>query len=224
MYKISETCQIKDLKKIYEKYFHYNNGTFVEVGAFDGETFSNTSGLADYGWKGIYIEPIESQYKSCKERHKKNNVLVLKNSIGTQEGEIEIFIGGSLTTTSIDQSNRYKEIDWSKHKSFNTSKCDQLRLETVLNRYNIKPRFDLLCVDVEGQEYDVFNSFDLEYWKPKMIIVELEDNHLSFQQYEDYIADVKNLREKIENSGYTEIYRDKINTVFIEQNINNYDN
>jgi hypothetical protein len=99
-----------------------------------------------------------------------------------------------------------------------------LRLETVLNRYNIKPRFDLLCVDVEGQEYDVFNSFDLEYWKPKMIIVELEDDHLSFQQYEDYIVDVKNLREKIENSGYTEIYRDKINTVFIEQNINNYDN
>jgi hypothetical protein len=79
-------------------------------------------------------------------------------------------------------------------------------------------------VDGEGQEYDVLNSFDLEYWKPKMIIVELEDDHSSFQQYEYYIGDVKNLREKIQNTGYTEIYRDKINTVFVDQNINSYDN
>ncbi len=224
MYKISETCQIKDLSIIYEKYFSTNNGTFIEVGAFDGETFSNTSALADHGWKGIYIEPIKEQYESCKERHKKNNVVVLQNSIGTYEGEIEIFIGGSLTTTSFEQSKRYKEIDWSKHKSFNTSKCNQLKLETVLLNYNIEPKFDLLCVDVEGQEYDVFNSFDLEYWKPKMIIVELEDEHSSFQQYEEYVSEVKNLRQKITNSGYTEIYRDKINTIFVEKNMSIYDN
>jgi hypothetical protein len=42
-------------------------------------------------------------------------------------------------------------------------------------------------------------------------------HHLSFQKYEDYIVDVKNLREKIQNTGYTEIYRDKINTIFIEK-------
>ncbi len=99
-----------------------------------------------------------------------------------------------------------------------------IKLETVLLNYNIEPKFDLLCVDVEGQEYDVFNSFDLEYWKPKMIIVELEDEHSSFQQYEEYVSEVKNLRHKITAFGYTEIYRDKINTIFVEKNMPIYDN
>ena len=47
MYNLSPTCQIPGLDKIYEEYFGDTLGLFVEVGAFDGESVSNTSGLAD---------------------------------------------------------------------------------------------------------------------------------------------------------------------------------
>ena len=40
-YNVSNTCQIQDLNLIYEKYFGYSsNRFFVEIGAYDGETFS----------------------------------------------------------------------------------------------------------------------------------------------------------------------------------------
>ena len=53
MYTLSLTCQIPDLDKIYTKYFGEDTDRiFVEVGAFDGESVSNTSCLADAGWKG----------------------------------------------------------------------------------------------------------------------------------------------------------------------------
>ena len=100
-YNVSNTCQIQDLNLIYEKYFGYSsNRFFVEIGAYDGETFSNTSCLADHGWKGIYVEPVDQYYLQCLERHKNNNVLVIQCSIGNEEKETEIYVGGGLTTTN----------------------------------------------------------------------------------------------------------------------------
>lgn len=49
-YPLDATCQIphfKNLSDIYVYIFGYKtDGLFVEVGAYDGESFSNTSGLA----------------------------------------------------------------------------------------------------------------------------------------------------------------------------------
>ena len=93
-------------------------------------------------------------------------------------------------------------------------------METLLNKFNVDKGFDILCVDVEGQEKDVFDSFNLSYWKPKMMIVELEDNHESFQIYENHVKAQNLLRKEIINNGYTEIYKDRVNTIFIRNDIN----
>ena len=48
-YGLSPTCQIPKLNTIYEMYFgQKNNGCFVEVGAYDGEYVSNTSGEVNW--------------------------------------------------------------------------------------------------------------------------------------------------------------------------------
>ena len=63
MYKIPSNCQVDNLNELYIEYFGYpSEGYFVEVGAYDGELFSNTACLADTGWKGLYIEPIYDHY------------------------------------------------------------------------------------------------------------------------------------------------------------------
>ena len=90
-YNISQSCQIKDLDSIFLKYFGYpSKGFFVEVGAFDGESFSNTCCLADHGWNGIYIEPVKQHYDACLRRHKDNDVSVVNCAIGTIEEEITL--------------------------------------------------------------------------------------------------------------------------------------
>ena len=58
------------------------------------------------------------------------------------------------------------------------------------------------------------DSFDLKKWQPKIIIVELVDDHPSFQEDKSFLKNNKQLRREILNAGYEEIYRDCINTIF----------
>jgi FkbM family methyltransferase len=220
MYNVSKDCQIKNLNEIYLNYFGYpSNGYFVEVGAYDGEFVSNTSCLSDHGWKGLYIEPIHEFYLKCLKRHDKNDVIVANVAIGLEEKEIKIYKGDTLSTLNETQVNRYKEIDWAKHISFSETTCDQMRLDSLMEKLEVPKNFDILVVDVEGKESEVFKTFELDEWNPKMLIVELEDEHESFQKYPELIVEIKELRNFIQKKGYVEIYKDHINTVFVKNEI-----
>ena len=220
MYNVSKDCQIKNLNEIYLNYFGYpSNGYFVEVGAYDGESFSNTSCLSDQGWNGLYVEPIYEFYLKCLKRHDKNDVIVANVAIGLEEKEVKIYQGDTLTTLDKAQVGRYNEIDWSKHISFFETTCDQMRLDTLMNKLEVPKNFDILVVDVEGKESEVFKTFELDEWTPKMLIVELEDEHESFQKYPELIVEIKELRNFIHKKGYVEIYKDHINTVFVKNEI-----
>jgi hypothetical protein len=50
-----------------------------------------------------------------------------------------------------------------------------------------------------------------------MMLVELEDEHESFQKYQDHVEVHKTLRDKIHSHGYVEIYKDHINTIFVRE-------
>lgn len=218
MYKLPSNCQVDDLNNIYKKYFGYpSKGYFVEVGAYDGEFVSNTACLADMGWDGLYIEPIYEYYQRCLSRHEKNNVTVANVAIGLEEGEVTIYRGETLTTLDKEQVSRYNEIDWSKNYQFIEDVCDQMRLDNLMNKLEVPKSFDLLVVDVEGKESEVFQTFELIEWKPKMIIVELEDDHPSFQQYPEYVNKMSELRQYIIEQGYTQISKNQWNTVFVTE-------
>ena len=218
MYSVSPSCQIESLNEIYQKYFGYpSKGYFVEVGAYDGEFVSNTSCLADHGWEGLYIEPIYDHYLKCMKRHDKNNVTVANVAIGMEEGETKIYYGDTLTTLDKEQVHRYSEIDWAQHIGFSETICDQMRLDTLMEKIEVPKEFDVLVVDVEGKEAEVFETFNLDEWKPKMLIVELEDEHPSFQKYTSLVDKLKNLRNFIKDKGYIEIFKDHINTVFVRE-------
>jgi hypothetical protein len=216
MYLLSQTCQIQNLDQIYTKYFGLftNNRIFVEIGAYDGESVSNTSCLADAGWKGIYVEPIHEFYLKCLERHKNNKVMVANLSIGLQEGPQKIYSNGILSSLVQD----YAEIGITKfnYPNYKEDLCFQLRMDTFLKNYNVPYDFDVFVVDVEGREHEVFYSLDLNKWKPKMLIVELVDDHEYFQDKSNVVNESKGLRNFILRYDYTEIYRDDINTIFVK--------
>jgi FkbM family methyltransferase len=217
-YIVSNECQIKDLDKIYLKYFGFpSTGFFVEVGAYDGEFVSNTSFIADLKWKGLYIEPISEYYEKCLKRHENNEVIVANVAIGEDEGEVIIWKGQTLSTLNYEQVNRYKKIGWADHDHFTETSCDQLRLDSLMEQLQVPKNFDILVVDVEGKEAEIFKTFDLDEWNPKMLIVELEDNHPEFQEYPELLSEIKQLRSYILSKDYVEIYRDEINTIFVTE-------
>ncbi len=214
-YKAGHACQIIGLPAIYERAFGVKpNGTFVEIGAYDGETYSNTSGLADGGWRGIYVEPVPELAEKTRVRHASNNVVVVESAVGRASGSLDLFVDGTASTANQAAHEAFRKLCWGVHDNKITVKCTTLNDLLVDN--NVAPGFELLVVDVEGGEADVFAGFDLALWRPTMIIVELADVHPDFSKFEDVVGPAAMLRRSILSAGYVEDYVDHINTVFVK--------
>src|SRR4051794_23562842 len=46
------------------------DGFFVDIGAYDGVTISNTYSLEQIGWKGICIEPVPSVFETLRQKRR----------------------------------------------------------------------------------------------------------------------------------------------------------
>ena len=204
---LSRSCQIHTLNEIYAMYFQADHGTFVEVGANDGESWSNTWHLAVGGWRGLYFEPIAELANKCKEKHKDNNVSVVQSCVGDHDGMTKLFLGSGATTSAYVAKN---DTFYYGHSAERFMLAPVVTLNTALEEYNINNDFELLVIDVDGDELGVLAGLDLEKWSPFMIIIETCKHHpdLTWRFNAKAIDDV--LREK-----YEEIYSDTINSIYI---------
>ena len=216
-------CQISDLSQLYEDVFgQKTDGTFVEVGAFDGISFSNTVGLALRGWHGHYIEPVKRSYERCRDNMKPYERITVHNlAIGSQDGEAAIHLGGFLSTMNPEMLEVYKRQNWTKEilRHSTVQKTKVLTLNHFLEAHEIEPKFDVLAIDVEGFEWNVLKEFSIERWEPRVIIIELEDEHEMFQkanpQEAALVEGMKKCREKIERHGYELRWLNHINSVYV---------
>ncbi len=217
-YPLLPTCQIPQLDKIYEQYFgRITNGTFIDVGAYDGDYASNSSGLADTGWFGYNIEPVTEYYEKCKKRHEKNkNVIVSNYAIGKEAKMVEILIGGPLSTINLKVKRNFESLKWAKSNFKGRKiKCKQITLDQYLNENKVMPEFELLSIDVEGYEWDVLQGFNIKKWLPKMVIIELHDQNDDYKIIREECNNIVNYFDKNE---YKVIFKDFTNTIYVPRN------
>jgi len=212
-----ENCQIELLWCLYEQYLSAkNDGIFVEVGGYDGLFVSNSWGLAKAGWTGYLIEPNPLMAEKCREAHSRNkNVSVTEVAIGpVGVKKIGLHLAGTLSTANPVLFEEYKSVEWAKAslKGTTTIEVNCVTLDEFIESNRIPIGFDVLIVDVEGFESEVFSGFTISTWKPKMIIVELVNTHpdLETTRYSD-----ARLRTVVSSAGYQVAYKDSINTVFV---------
>lgn len=215
-YPLAPTCQVRRLSLIYEQYFgRRTNGTFVEVGAFDGEYASNTSGLADIGWQGVYVEPVPEFGKRCTRRHRDNTgVRVINVAVGDRKGQATIHVGGPLSTASDSMKDNFRKLPWASPCFDKTCShtVPMTTLEEILTEAGIRPGFEVLVVDVEGYEWNVMKVFDIARWSPQMIIIELHDQN---DDYWGIREDCKSLVAYFADADYKVIWKDFTNTIYV---------
>jgi FkbM family methyltransferase len=209
------SCQIPNISTIIENIVgKKDDGVFVEVGAFDGYTFSNTWGLATRGWSGLMFEPIPKFAAAARRRHKNHAaVKIVESAIGDREDTtIVLTLGGAVTTGSSLQLSEYQRLSWARDSlSQNQIVVPSTTLDCALTDHGLLEEFDVLVIDVEGLEEQVFAGFTLEKWRPKILIVELADMHPDLVAHR---VSHLNLSNSILQSGYRVVYKDHINTVF----------
>jgi len=166
--------QFGEDKFLYEKHLNYKNGFFIELGAMDGITFSNTKFFEDeLGWNGILIEPVINQFEK----------LIINRSeccnfhcvVSETNGDVDFIgngaIGGVLSTMS---ETHKKNFDLYPERGHSPNKIKSLPFYKIIKDINIK-RVDLFSIDVEGGEYEVLNTFDWDI-PVYLILIELDGN------------------------------------------------
>lgn len=215
-YQFASSCQIPNLSSIYDFFFPEGRGVIVEVGAFDGITFSNSSGLISKGWTALLIEPVPESYEKCKLKYSKNsNVELLNLAVGANQGSLEINLAGALSSGDPKTIFEYKKTAWAKkHLTTNSIKVDLVTLDSILAKFPKYKSIDVLIIDVEGFEEEVMKGFNLENVKPKMILIELLDFHPDLSSARESHSRIS---DRILGAGYTIVYKDSINTIFFNR-------
>lgn len=215
---INEDCQIPNLGEILSKYLP-EIGTFVEVGAYDGITHSNTLPLIKAGWSGIYIEPILEYFIKCsKNLSEYKKAVILNKAVANFFGTSEMIKRGEWST--IDGSyNKLVNDHPSASEDLGKETVMVMPLDSILMDQKIE-NIDLLVIDVEGSEIEVLQGFSIDRYSPKMIIIELHEQSKFWQLHNDVYLNTQVINNfLIELCGYKKIFSDDINSIFIKENI-----
>ena len=192
---------LNDLDKKLERYLNFNNGFFIEVGANDGYSQSNTYFLEkERNWKGLLVEGIPELYKKCKNIRSKSvvkNYALVSNefpykSITMHFANLMSVVEGSLKKE--DQEKYIKkglEIQGlDRSYSISVPVCT---LEAILDQIpNTQHCIDFFSLDVEGYELNVLKGLNLSKYRPRYILVEA----IFFDEVNSFL--IKNNYEMIE--------------------------
>jgi FkbM family methyltransferase len=160
-----------------QRYFHNKkNGFYIDVGAYDGITYSNTLDLDNgLSWKGICIEPIPEIYdKLVKNRSNAEciNVAAGKENKDVEfwhvEGYAEMLSGIASCYDGAHIARINNEI-----KRYGGS-IKKIKINIIMLKDIINKPVDYLSIDAEGSELNVIKGLDIYSNRPKLI--SLEDN------------------------------------------------
>jgi FkbM family methyltransferase len=144
---------------------HKRNGYFVDIGAYDGITISNTYYLEkELGWKGLCVEANPHTYTSlisCR------NSQCVNLAIAPYEKEVEILLNG--WSSAINDNFTSSEI---LKQNFSTVKINAITINELFERYKTPSIFDYLSIDIEGGELEIISQLDFKSWRPSLITYE----------------------------------------------------
>ena len=177
-------------------------GVFVDVGAGHPVHLSNTYFFERNGWTGVCIDADPKQYELLK----KERANVEWAAVSSNEGEIDFSLAYFPTYSSTFSKDEYRGIIKVPFKR--TISVPAFKLETILEKHDIST-IDLLSIDVEGTELEVWQSFDSEKHKPKVLIIEYYTFGLSDNS--------KSIKDFFSNSPYQLIHTTCTNYIFLHQ-------
>lgn len=138
------------------------HGVFVDVGAGDGVTGSNSLYFENLGWRGLCVDADPRNHEWLHKRH----CAVYTCAISTAPGPkpFGLYVPKPSWSGLDRRGADYHEV---------LVNCNTL--ESLLQQERIE-QIDLLSIDVEGTELDVWQSFDHSKHRPAVVIIEYDDD------------------------------------------------
>jgi FkbM family methyltransferase len=166
-------------------------GFFIEVGAFNGYNCSNTLAFEDLGWSGICVEADPEMSVECLKFRKAETICAAVGSI--RHGVL-----GVLRVNIDDRGTSGLSQKWPK--------SILVPMVPLIELHECCPglKCDLLSIDTEGTELDVWDSGG--DYRPSIVIMEYQTRDLPSKEYE--------VISRMKLAGYQQVHRTEHNLIF----------
>ncbi len=144
------------------------SGFFVEFGATDGLSLSNTFQLEkNFDWKGILVEPG---------RNWKEKLTINRNChkdfrcVTARSGDIVQFI--ESTSPELSTIKGFEAVDENIREISQSYGVESISLEDLLEEYKAPKTIDYLSIDTEGSEFLILENFNFNKYRFRVITCE----------------------------------------------------
>lgn len=191
---------IHSLDKKLEKYVNYDKGFFVELGANDGITQSNSFYFElKRNWRGVLVEPSPHNFLLCKKIRSKKNYIYCNACVGFDfKGKyVDIKYSNLMSISNNLDLDLLSKKDHIKNSIQHLNENEEVfqfgsmavTLNTLLEKSNAPKIIDFLSLDVEGAELEVLKGIDFNLFSFKYILIEVRNlekikTFLKLKQYE----------------------------------------
>lgn len=168
-----------DIDRKLEPYLSKTGGFFVEAGANDGYTQSNTYYLERFrNWTGVLIEPLPAAYERCRRERPRSKVFCCALVADGHDGgpvpmlasNLTSLVRGAMKSPQADETHS-RDGAQVQRTVVEEIEAPARTLTSVLDEAGAG-RIDFLSLDVEGFELQVLNGLDFGRFRPAYILVE----------------------------------------------------
>lgn len=205
---------LHDIDRKLEKLLDFDNGFYVELGANDGKTQSNSWYFNQYrNWRGVLVEPSQANYFKCRENRPVGNHVFCAACVGYDYPHEFVKIAyANLMSAPIGLDSDVADPHAHAQKGVRQhAQADEAfvfgalakPLSELLDIANAPASMDFLSLDVEGAELEVLKGVDHRRHRFRYLLIEGRD-----------LARLRNFLEPhgyqyIESwSGYDRLFRD----------------
>lgn len=184
-----------DEHRAVQAFFRSQRGYFVEVGANEPIERSQTFHLEQLGWSGVLIEPQPDLAKALRESRRAIVYAVACSSPENAGRSMPLKLADAYSTLNAALHDPSAKITGSIDVPIKT-------LDQVLTDAQAPSPIDFLSIDVEGHEREVLRGFDIERWRPRLVLIE------------DHVLD-RRLHNHLVVRGYAWIRRTGLNSWYV---------
>lgn len=168
------------------------DGFFVEFGATDGVSLSNTYALEkSFGWTGIVAEPARNWHKALTENrlcdidfrciYSSNGKTLFKETSLPELSTISHFESGDYHANH-RTSGKYYEVE-------------TITLVEFLKDHNAPVEIDYISIDTEGSELDILTAFDFSKYSVKIFTIE-----------HNFTPNRRKIQDVMKSKGYSRVF------------------
>ncbi len=148
-----------------------HNGYFVEIGAFDAVSHSNTYLLETvYGWSGVMAEPNPERQQNLRANRKAK---LVPKAVWNESGLTLAFHATADSALSalggVVQNDQHDRTEYKQYS------VETITLNDLLIQNNCPDIIDYMSIDVEGAELEVLQGLNFSAWKINTLSIEF--NH-----------------------------------------------